>query len=127
MDVLRAYRATILLSAQFGRHLAFFEGDPSNVQWEGDSFMGFFSIRTPEVWSQTVKRYLDHLDELPLHYHLHAMHGAQILGYKHPDDYLRGMWQVFYSTLVDDLHLNPETEAEMDARLSDWNRLEWDS
>ena len=64
----------------------------------------------------------------PHHYHMHLMHGAQILGYKHPDPKYRSRWNHFYLRCLDDSHTpHPETESEMDERLNDWNRKQWDN
>jgi len=50
---------------------------------------------------------------------MHLIHAAEILGYKHPIIYIRRFWNIFYLDGVKDLHLHPETEAEMDKRLGD--------
>lgn len=68
--------------------------------------------------------YLRHVDELPHHFQLHLMHAAEILGYKHPDDDVRRFWLGFYRAIVNDAHLNPETEEQMDRRLGD-NEASW--
>ncbi len=54
------------------------------------------------------------------------MHGAEILGYKHPDARFRSRWLDFYLQCCRDLHLTSETEEEMDERLNDWGRDEWE-
>jgi hypothetical protein len=53
------------------------------------------------------------------------MHGAQILGYKHPDERFRERWLGFYLRAVEEFHLQPETETQMDTRLGDWNQEHW--
>ncbi len=68
---------------------------------------------------EAVRRYIKTLDELPHHYQLHIMHAAQIIGYKHPDTIIRQWWARTYEILAQDMHLNPETEAQMDYRLAD--------
>ncbi|MEO7260278.1 MAG: hypothetical protein ABI047_03315, partial [Jatrophihabitantaceae bacterium] len=75
------------------------------------------------MWDR-VTEYLRALDEVPLHFHLHLMHAAEIVGYKHPDGAIRGWWLGVYHRLVADLHLTAETEEELDARLSD-SRAGW--
>lgn len=69
-------------------------------------------------------QYLQSLDELPHHFQLHFMHGAEILGYKHPDEMIRGWWYDTYITLVNDMHLLPETEETLDYRLGD-SEAQW--
>lgn len=65
------------------------------------------------------KEYLRYVDELPHHFQLHLMHGAEILGYKHPDTRTRMWWHEFYRSIVNDMHLKPEAESAMDKRLGD--------
>lgn len=35
-------------------------------------------------------------------------------------------WRYFYGRCCDDMHLMPESEEQMDARLSDWGRKHWE-
>ncbi len=56
-------------------------------------------------------------DHYPIHYIMHLMHGAEIVGYKHPDPHTRDCWRWFYTNLVRCLHLLPETEYDLDERL----------
>jgi hypothetical protein len=66
-----------------------------------------------------VDQYLRELDALPHHFQLHLMHAVEILGYKHPDERVRGWWFKTYERLAHDMHLWPETEAQLDQRLGD--------
>jgi hypothetical protein len=83
----------------------------------GGSFTG------PLVGFETIhaaaKDYLRYVDELPHHFQLHMMHGAEIMGYKHPDPTVRDFWHRFYLMIVNDAHLQPETAERMDRRLGD--------
>lgn len=114
--VVRAYRACVLHAASLAR--------PLRIEDGGDTFMDVRTLYSLSAWGDAVRAYFDHVDELPLHYHLHLLHGAEILGYKHPDDHLRLCWQGFYLQAVDDMHLNPETEAQLDERLNDFGRVD---
>jgi hypothetical protein len=95
----------------------------------GGSFTGPSTGNNDPKWqiamNDIVSRYLQHIDETPLHFHLHLMHASQIIGYKHPDTYIRGFWGLTYWRIVDDMHLKPETESAMNKRLGDtfegWN------
>ncbi|MFK3857783.1 hypothetical protein [Agrobacterium pusense] len=116
-DIQRHYRATVLKAARYGRPLA--TGEPA------DSFMSLEFIVDERKWLQVQKAYFEHIDEIPHHFHMHLMHGAEILGYKHPDLLMRDRWKQFYFNCCDDAHLPPETEEDMDKRLSDWNRKHW--
>ncbi len=64
-------------------------------------------------------RYLQSLDELPHHFQLHFMHAAEIVGYKHPDPLIRSWWHYVYRELANDMHLNIESEDDLDYRLGD--------
>ena len=68
--------------------------------------------------------YMRTLDEVPHHFQLHFIHAAEILGYKHPVLGTRAWWYHAYVDLVNDMHLNPETEEQMDSRLGD-NEEAW--
>lgn len=73
--------------------------------------------------------YLRHVDEMPHHFQLHFMHAAQIVGCHHPSTAIRAWWREFYLMIVNDAHLEPETDAAMNLRLSDnsdaWKAREW--
>lgn len=73
--------------------------------------------------------YLRHVDEMPHHFQLHFMHAAQIVGCHHPSTAIRAWWREFYLMIVNDAHLEPETDAAMNLRLSDnsdeWKKREW--
>jgi hypothetical protein len=116
-NVVRAYRGTVLVAAKYGRSL----------QWgeKADSFMSLDRIENEEHWEEDMLIFLHHVDELPHHYYLHLAHGAEILGYKHPDARMRDRWLIFYFAICRDMHLTAETEAEMDQRLGDWDREHW--
>lgn len=85
----------------------------------GGSFTG-----PVEDVSQAIEDYFRHVDEVPHHAHLHFMHAAEILGYKHPESGIRNWWHSVYLEAVNDMHLLPEAEEEMDRRLSD-NEEQW--
>lgn len=77
-----------------------------------------------EAMDDWVTEYLRSLDEVPHHFQLHFLHGAEILGYKHPTPNTRLWWHTVYNRLTFDMHLRPEPESEMDYRLGD-NRQQW--
>lgn len=117
-DIVRAYRGTVLKAARFGRLLRWGE--------IADSFMSMDLIADRHSWARAMKAFFEVVDSLPHHYYLHLAHGAEILGYKHPDLDVRAAWNWFYLKSCEDMHLTPETEEEMDNRLSDWNKEAWD-
>lgn len=144
--LLRWYRRCVLLSAIDGRVLT----DP--FEPNGGSFTGPSVTQGPRgysaggylrdgawhgsgvgqewraTWAQAlddwVDAYLRSLDEVPHHFQMHFLHAAEIVGYKHPDPAIAGWWHGLYVRLVHDLHLRPESEKDLDDRLSD-NRDRW--
>ena len=113
-----AYRGCVFLAGKYGRLLKWGE--------RADTFMSLDVFADEEKWAEAVKQFMDNRDELASHYLNHLMHGAQILGFKHPDARFRKRWHEFYLTMVAGHHLNPETEEEMDKRLGDWDRQHWE-
>lgn len=134
--LMRWYRRCILLSAFDGRALL----DP--FEGGGGSFTGPFephhalsgmsiadaiaSVNQGQLvgsleghFNETRHLYLRHVDELPHHFQLHFMHAAQIVGYKHSHPSIARWWRAFYEMIVNDAHLFPEAEEQMDDRLSD--------
>jgi hypothetical protein len=120
--LLRWYRRCILLSAMDGRVIA------NPCEQNGGSFTGPSldddgDDRYSDHWSDRmqvhVNDYLRNVDALPHHYQMHFMHAVEILGYKHPQHEIRFFWHQLYLRLVNDFHLHPETEAELDDRLGD--------
>lgn len=61
--------------------------------------------------------FFSNCDHHPQHFVAHLMHAAEIVGYKHPDESIREAWLWLYHNLVHGLHLMPESQAQMDARL----------
>jgi len=59
----------------------------------------------------------DH-DCLPHHYIMHLVHAAEVIGYNHPQDEIRGHFRSWYLLMCRKLHVNPETEAQMNERLN---------
>jgi hypothetical protein len=116
-DVQRAYRATVLMAGRYGRMLELDE--------DGDTFMSLASLRSRVIWEMVVRHFFHEVDSLPHHFVMHLLHGAQILGYKHPDEKLRRPWRWFYLLGVEDMHMTHESEDVMDRRLSDWDRKDW--
>jgi len=108
-NILRWFRRCTLVSAFDGEVLT----HPD--QPGGGSFTG------PQTMPLhiSVRKYRGACDEVPHHFQMHVMHAAEILGYKHPDPRTREWWRLLYYVLVNDLHLFPEEEIDMDSRLGD--------
>lgn len=77
----------------------------------------------PDRWEEAmdgrVKEYLDNIDDLPFHFHLHLLHAIEIVGYKHSDERIREWWYKTYCRLAHDMHLVTEDKGSLDARLND--------
>lgn len=118
--LLRWYRRCVLLSAFDRRVLC------SPFEEGGGSFTGQ-SLDAPDDdvggWQQGMRKIVDEYlraqDALPFHFQMHLMHAAQIVGYHHPHPTVAFFWNETYRRLVNAMHCNPETQAEMDERLSD--------
>ena len=59
------------------------------------------------------------LDAYPVHWLMHLLQAAEIVGYKCGNEPIAEYWMYFYLTGVKALHLNPETEKQLDIRLTD--------
>jgi len=109
--IARWYRRSILISA--------FDAKALNDPYEtgGGSFTGPIPENT--TMDIVLKNYFNKMDSVPLHYYTHFMHAGEIVGYKHPDKFVRDFWNNFYIMCVNKLHLRPESEKDMDERLGD--------
>lgn len=117
-EVVAHYRATVLKAAYLGRAMRVDEGDDT-------TFMTLRNFSSDIHWVTLTANFFSHADELPHHYYMHLMHGAEIIGYKHPELLFRERWLGFYVRCCHDLHLNPETAQQMDLRLNDWDQRHW--
>lgn len=101
-DLVRYYRACLLRA-----HV----GDPrkasSYMIWV-EGFEQFKSIALPVLKS---------FDHYPTHFMLHFLHASEIIGYKGPYP-MAEWWRWFYKDMVRRMHLNVETEEELDRRLN---------
>jgi len=91
-----------------------------SITKEEQQTVEFHNANGWEIFMDTrVKEYLSSIDTLPLHFHLHIVHAAEILGYKHSNDRIRAWWRKTYHRMAHDMHLAVEIEAELDTRLND--------
>jgi hypothetical protein len=118
-DVQRAYRASMWNSARYGRQLDW--GEVSVA----DDFMSLSLFSDDHQWGVVVNQFFQRVDDLSHHFLMHLFEGVEVLGYKHPDSRFRARWSKFYHRAAKDMHMKGETEAEMDARLRDWDQAEW--
>lgn len=59
------------------------------------------------------------LDEYPTHWFLHMLQAAEIIGYKCPYPQVAAFWIYYYLSGIRAMHVNPETESQLDIRLAD--------
>lgn len=118
-EIVVRYRASVLKAAYLGRAMYIDEGDDT-------TFMSLLHFSDDMWWEGTVDLFFRNVDELPHHYYLHLLHGAEIIGYHHPHALFRRRWLNFYFDGCHDMHMNPETQAQMDNRLNDWGQQHWD-
>lgn len=69
---------------------------------------GFMSFDLKEL-TPSVKQFAKNSDQYPLHFVMHLMHALEVIGYTHPDHYIRDEFCAAYRVIVSSLHLNPET------------------
>jgi hypothetical protein len=78
----------------------------------------FIEAVTDDELRERFDTFRKNLDHYPHHYVLHLVHAIEIIGYKHPVDRVRVLWNSMYLRLCRGLHVNPETEEQLDARLN---------
>lgn len=84
-----------------------------NAGTENTAFM------RPEPNKDDVNAMLRDMDKYPVHYILHLMHAAEIIGFYHPHPTIWWFWRDLYHRFADAMHLNPETKIENEFRLRD--------
>jgi len=83
--------------------------DPREVDKEEGTF---FQSKPPSPFKAS------EFGHLPQHWYSHAMHGVEVIGYRHPDGEVRSMAFRLYTDMVTNMHLHIESEEEMIYRLS---------
>jgi hypothetical protein len=122
-DLIKWYRRCVLLSAFEGKVI----DNPTDKG--GGSFTGPITSKLSgwysweEMIEECVDQFMTSRDELPYHYTVHFMHAVEIVGYKHSDERIRTFWNKVYVRMVHAFHLFPETEAQMNSRLGDNEKL----
>ena len=56
---------------------------------------------------------------LPQHWYSHVMHALEVIGYYHPSSDIRYEAHVMYLRMVSNLHLSPESNEQMNVRLTE--------
>ncbi len=76
-------------------------------------------IYNEEITEEQIKNFIDYLDSLPVHYVTHFAHGVEIVGYFHPNEKVRQIWENIYLIICSNFHMNPESKEENKLRLQD--------
>lgn len=97
----RAFRAEIL-----NAHV----GDPKKSA-------SFIEVLEEQELINTMRGFCSDLDQYPLHFVMHFAHAAEVIAYCHPSMQIASQWAFFYKTICKKLHVNPETEVQLSARL----------
>ncbi len=87
------------------RGLLFNNADPTN------------SFIKDELTDEQVEAFASDIDHYYVHFLMHFTHATEIVGYKHPDHMVRNKWIFIYKRICKSLHLNFETEPQLDIRL----------
>jgi hypothetical protein len=113
--LLRYFRSFVFKAAHVGRSLEIGE--------HVGSLMTLRGFDDGAEWDFAVRSFSEVEDELPGHFIQHFKSGAQIIGYMHPDDFVRNRWfQVYMHICKEFLHNPPESMEAMCDRLSDFGR-----
>ena len=77
------------------------------------------SFMSPEDVVAKLEAFLADLDHYPVHWLMHFAHACEIIGYKHPDIWIRRRWLTLYRAICEKLNVMPEDPELLDARLAD--------
>lgn len=71
------------------------------------------------ISAEDVLKFSENIDHYPVHWILHFIHAAEIIGYHCPYPQLAHWWMNFYRIMVDAMHLRPEPLEALEERLAD--------
>lgn len=71
-----------------------------------------------ENFDRVAKSFFNDTDAYPMHFLMHLIHAAEVVGYNHPDSYISSAWLYFYQYACKSFHMNPETAYQLNNRLS---------
>lgn len=70
-----------------------------------------------ENFLETENAFFVDTDLYPMHFLMHLIHAAEVIGYKHPNMVIRSYWHSFYDKACNCFHMHMEKEEELDNRL----------
>ena len=74
---------------------------------------------TFDITEEDINIFLKQPDHYPVHWLVHFIHAAEVVGYMHSNEVMRDWWYKLYYRLCDMLHVNVETYAQFQMRLRD--------
>lgn len=118
-NVVRAFRAVTMVSGVTGRPLTLGE--------DVGEFMQMHRIGCPDpaMWNETMRLFFAEWDSYNVHFLLHLMHAASIVGFRHPNEMIMKRWWDFYITGCGAAHLMPEVPHLIRYRLRSPPRDHW--
>jgi len=87
--------------------------NPTGGTYTGPSYEAVDQSKWQEGMNNIVTRYLRSVDEIPHHFHMHLVHAAEVLGYKHPDPVIRAWWLYTYMRFAEALHMSIESPLRL--------------
>lgn len=82
---------------------------------KASSYMTWFEDE--HEFRDAARAWLSSMDEMSLHYVLHFVHAAEIVGYFHPASEVRDVWAEFYRDACRKMHVAPESFSALSSRL----------
>jgi hypothetical protein len=100
-NIIRYMRSTVLKPA------GEYDGNQDGFMWK--DWTNFFEYGNSFFYNT---------DQYPMHFLMHMIHAAEVIGYNHPDPGMRMYWEWFYFKACESYHMNPETKDQLNKRLS---------
>lgn len=77
----------------------------------------FIEAVEPHELGERMKNFLRNWDHYPMHFVMHFVHAAEVVGRFHSDPIQRDIWNAFYEEACRKMHMTPESTATLRARL----------
>ncbi len=87
------------------------------TKWMKDIALDYPKQNMGDFEHPPIEKFENDLRYCTVNYYSYLMQAMEIIGFKHPDEKVRDSALGYYAAMVEFLHLNPETEEDMDRRL----------
>lgn len=94
-------------------HAAYPDYDETAEGKSGDFMRGDY-----EHFNSNAGLFYADIDAYPMHFLMHLIHAAEIIGYHFPILVVRNYWKDFYYYFCKQLHMTPETKEQLNDRLA---------